>query len=77
MDDRTLFDEVFEQALGENPDVLMEKHAAAIARGDWERVRLLDECLRVAAIRHARSRSATSAAPEQLASGVRPEAGWP
>jgi hypothetical protein len=40
--DNRLFDVVLEQALGGEPlDTLMEKHAVAVERGDWERVRLL------------------------------------
>ena len=50
-DDTRLFDDVLEQALGgERLDTLMDKHAAAVERGDWERVRLLDEMLRVAVV---------------------------
>lgn len=46
-----LFDDVVEQALGgERLDTLMEKHAAAVERGDWERVRLFDEMVRVAVV---------------------------
>jgi hypothetical protein len=50
IDNTMLFDQVFEQALGESPHTLMEKHAAAVARGDWERVRLIDEMVRLAAV---------------------------
>jgi hypothetical protein len=51
MTDTTLFDDVFEQALGgDGLDRLMERQAAAAARGDWEQVRLIDEIVRVAAI---------------------------
>ena len=49
-DDTMLFDQVFEQALGESPHTLMQKHAAAVARGDFERVRLIDEMVRLAAV---------------------------
>jgi hypothetical protein len=49
--DRELFDRVFEQALGgDTIDCLIEKHRAAIGRGDWERVRFIDELIRMAAI---------------------------
>ena len=50
-DDTTLFDRVLEQALnGETLDYLMDKCFAAVASGDWERVRLLDEMVRVATV---------------------------
>jgi len=48
-DDIELFDRVLEQSLGgETLDSLMEKCFAAAARGDWERVRLLDNALELA-----------------------------
>jgi len=50
-DDIRLFDVVVEQALGGEPlDTLMEKDAVSVVRGDWERVRFLDEMLRVAVV---------------------------
>ena len=46
-----LFDDVFEQALGgESLERLMERHAKAVVKGDWEQVRLIDEIVRIAAI---------------------------
>lgn len=50
--DAVLFDRALERALelaldGETLDSLMTKYATAVARGDLERVRLLDEMLRL------------------------------
>ncbi len=51
-DDRMLFDRVLEQALGgETLDELMDEHADAVGRGNWERVRLIDDMVRMASIR--------------------------
>jgi hypothetical protein len=51
-DDRMLFDRVLEQALGgETLEELMTEHADAVGRGNWERVRFLDDMVRTASIR--------------------------
>ena len=49
-DDLRLFDRVFDQALGGDTVPVIEKHRAAIVRGDWERVRVIDELMRMPAI---------------------------
>lgn len=50
-DDIRLFDAALTDALGgETVETLMDKHGAAARRGDWERVRWLDEMLRTATV---------------------------
>ena len=49
-DETSLFDRTVESSLGESIDSFMAKHAAAVARGDLERVRLLEQALELAAI---------------------------
>ena len=50
-DEIALFDRAMEQALhGETLDSLMDRCFAAAANGDWERLRLLDEMVRVATV---------------------------
>jgi hypothetical protein len=50
-DDVRLFDEVLRQALGGDTwDALMQKHAVALQRGDFERVRALNDIERLAVV---------------------------